>query len=388
MITHSITVAAPINIAFIKYWGKRVGGEELILPTNDSFSITLSTDPFRSLTTAVLSDKITEDSLLLNGEAVDVQANKRLANVLQIVRATSPADRAQLKVMVVSNNNFPTAAGMASSASGFCALATALSKIFQSTADVSILARIGSGSACRSVYGGFVKWNMGVQESGDDCKATQYVPNTHWPEMNVLCAVVKGIKKDVSSTKGMQLSVENSPLMPTRIDTIVPERMEAVSKAISEKDFETFATITMHDSDDLQHVCRTTEPPIVYPTQDSYALIRLVHAYNRAKGRKALAYTFDAGANCFMFTLEKDVPEVIATIRHHFPTDDELMKFHSPEFHSKAKEMELPSNLQQLIGDHPKKSLTYLLQSPVGPGPVVVDDAQALIDVNTLTVKQ
>ena len=388
MTTHSITVAAPINIAFIKYWGKRAGGEELILPTNDSFSITLATEPFRSLTTAVLSDKITEDSLLLNDEPVDVQANKRLANVLQIVRATSPADRAQLKVMLVSNNNFPTAAGMASSPSGFCALATALSKVFQSTADVSILARIGSGSACRSVYGGFVKWNKGVQENGDDCKATQFVAREHWPEMNVLCAVVKGMKKDVSSTKGMQLSVENSPLMPTRIESVVPERMEAVSKAIVERDFESFATITMHDSDDLQHVCRTTEPPIVYPTDDSYALIRLVHAYNREKQRKALAYTFDAGANCFMFTLEKDLPEVIAVIRHHFPTNDDLMKFHSPEFLSKSAEVKLPSNLQHLIGNYPKKSLTYLLQSPVGPGPVIMNETEALIDVETLTVKQ
>ena len=78
---HEITVYAPINIAFIKYWGKREGGEQLILPTNDSFSITLSTNMFRSKTSVVLSDKVEEDTLWLNGQKVDVQASPRLALV-------------------------------------------------------------------------------------------------------------------------------------------------------------------------------------------------------------------------------------------------------------------------------------------------------------------
>ena len=378
-----ITVAAPINIAFIKYWGKREGGEELILPTNDSFSITLSTEPFRSKTTVVLSDKLTEDELWLNGEKTDI-ANPRLQNVLGMVRATCPPQRAALKARIVSNNNFPTAAGMASSASGYCALACALVEVFQSTADRSLLSRIGSGSACRSAYGGFVKWLMGTKADGTDCIAQQYVPHSHWPEMNVLCAVVKGVKKDVSSTKGMQISLKTSPMMKPRTETIVPQRMEAVAEAIKNRDFESFVEITMLDSDDLQAVCRTSDPPIVYATEDSFAIIRLVHAYNAAKGKRVLAYTYDAGANAFLFTLDESLPEVVAMLLHHFPTPDDLCCFNRPDVLKAARGIELADNLKDLIGDYPKKELTYLLQSPVGSGPTVLDKSESLVDLETL----
>jgi diphosphomevalonate decarboxylase len=381
---HHVTVLAPINIAFIKYWGKREGGEELILPTNDSFSITLSTEPFRSKTTVVLSDKLTEDTLWLNGEKTNIM-NPRLQNVLQTVRQTCPPERAALKALIVSNNNFPTAAGMASSASGYCALSCALVEVFQSTADKSLLARIGSGSACRSAYGGFVKWLQGTQPDGSDCIAEQYAPHSHWPEMNVLCAVVKGEKKDVSSTAGMQVSLKTSPMMKTRIEEIVPQRMIAVSEAIKNRDFDSFAEITMLDSDDLQAVCRTSEPPIVYATEDSFAMIKLVHAFNKAKGKRVLAYTFDAGANCFMFTLESDLAEVIAMLLHHFPTSAERCCFNRPELLHKALEFNLDDSCKNLLGDFPKKELTYLLQSPVGSGPSVVTAAgEELIDLDTL----
>lgn len=103
-----VTVVAPINIAFIKYWGKREGGEHLILPTNDSFSITLSTEPFRSTTSVVLTSRVEHDILWLNGKMVEVAKNNRLVNVLATVRATCPLERAKLKAFVVSNNNFPT----------------------------------------------------------------------------------------------------------------------------------------------------------------------------------------------------------------------------------------------------------------------------------------
>lgn len=379
-----MTVAAPINIAFIKYWGKREGGEHLILPTNDSFSITLSTEPFRSKTTAVLDASLTEDELWLNGEKESVAGNPRLVHVLAAVRSTCPADRAKLKVRVVSNNNFPTAAGMASSASGYCALACALVKVFQSTADVSVLARVGSGSACRSVYGGFVKWLQGTNADGTDCIAEQFANAAHWPEMTVLCAVVKGHKKDVSSTKGMQLSLQTSPMMPARIRDVVPARMAAVSEAVRNRDFASFAAITMSDSDDLQAVCRTTTPTIVYATDDSFQIIKLVHAFNEAKGRKVLAYTFDAGANAFLFTLRPDVPEVVALVNHYFPTPDELCAFNDPSLLRASKAVTLAPNCTALLGDYPKRPLTYLLQSPVGDGPREMSDAESLINLSTL----
>jgi diphosphomevalonate decarboxylase len=379
----TVTLAAPINIAFIKYWGKREGGEQLVLPTNDSFSITLDTAPFRSKTTVVLSPAIAADELWLNGEKVDVESNSRLVNVLAAVRGSCPADKAALKALMVSENNFPTAAGMASSASGYCALACSLVKVFDATVDVSMLARIGSGSACRSVYGGYVKWHMGAEADGSDCIAKQFQPAAFWPEMNVLCAVVKGQMKDISSTKGMQLSLQTAPMMAARIATVVNERMAAVSEAVQAKDFERFAEIAMTDSDDLQEICRTTTPIIKYATDDSFAVIKLVHAYNKAKGKRALAYTFDAGANAFMFTLDENLVEVVATILHHFPTTGAELCFANTELAAQAAAFPLDGKYKDLI-DYEKKPLTFLLQTPVGSGPKVMDNAEALVDFATL----
>lgn len=381
MSENSITVVAPINIAFIKYWGKREGGETLILPTNDSFSITLSTKPFRSKTSVYLTDKLKGDELWLNGAKSDFASTPRLTNVLEAVRATCPPDRAALKAFIISENNFPTAAGMASSASGYCALAFALVNIFKSTADVSVLSRIGSGSACRSAYGGFVKWHMGSNADGSDCLAKQFVDHSYWPEMNVLCAVLKGAKKDISSTKGMQLSLQTSPMMKDRIEVIVPARMDEISEAVKARNFDKFAEITCIDSDDLQAVCATTTPVVKYATDDSFAFIKLVHAYNKAKGKRVLAYTYDAGANCFLFTLKETLAEVVAMILHHWPTADNLMAFHDEGLLAAAKAVVLPDNCKNLI-EHERKSLEYLLHSPVGEGPAVLDEADSLIDLS------
>lgn len=382
-----VTVTAPINIAFIKYWGKREGGEELILPTNDSFSITLSTDPFRSKTSVLLTDKIEKDILYLNGKEEDVSKSRRLTNVLQTVRASCPPELAKYKAFIVSNNNFPTAAGMASSASGYCALSAALVKAFQSTADVSVLARIGSGSACRSAYGGFVKWLKGAEADGSDCRAVQFVNEDYWPEMQVLCAVLKGAKKDVGSTEGMQLSLKTSPMMKDRIEKIVPARMEEISEAVKNRDFEKFAEITMLDSDDLQAVCATTVPKIQYATEDSYAVIRLVHAVNKVVGKRILAYTYDAGANAFLFCLKENLPLVVAVILEHFPTDPALFAFNSKTLAEEVKAVQLPDNLKNLLGDYPKKSLEFLLHSPVGNGTGSLGESESLIDVEKLAPK-
>ena len=382
-----VTVVAPINIAFIKYWGKRAGGETLILPTNDSFSITLSTKPFRSKTSVVLTDAIEHDELWLNSTKSDFESTPRLTNVLEMVRATAPPHLAKLKAFIVSENNFPTAAGMASSASGYCALSAALVRAFESSADVSVLARIGSGSACRSAYGGFVKWLMGKEADGSDCRAVQYVDNTYWPEMNVLCAVLKGEKKDISSTKGMQQSLQTSPMMQARIEEVVPRRMEEVSAAVTARDFDRFAEITMLDSDDLQQVCATTTPKIQYATEDSYAIIRLVHALNKAKGKRILAYTFDAGANAFMFTLRENLPEVLAVLLHHFPTPDAQLCFNDTSLIESYKKIDLAPELHALLGDYPRKPLELLLHSPVGEGVTEIAAAESLIESASLKPK-
>lgn len=373
-----VTVEAPINIAFIKYWGKREGGEKLILPTNDSFSITLSTKPFRSKTSVELRDNLEADELWLNGTKSDIEKTPRIQSVLACVRNNCPDELRHLKAYIVSENNFPTAAGMASSASGYCALSAALVKAYHATVDVSMLARLGSGSACRSAYGGFVIWNKGIRDDGVDCIATPYVDERYWPEMQVMCAILKGDTKDVSSTSGMQQSLKTSPMMKDRIEKVVPQRMKEISEAITVRNFEQFATITMADSDDLQEVCRTTEPRIQYATDDSYAMIRLIRAYNAKKGRNTMAYTYDAGANCFMFTLKKDLPEVVAMLVSHFPTAWEKFAFHDAALLEECKSFKLSDDLKDLI-EYPRKSFEMLLQSPVGSGVVYLDPSESLI---------
>ena len=393
-IASEITVFAPINIAFIKYWGKREGGEALILPTNDSFSITLSTNMFRSKTSVVLTDAVAEDKLWLNGEEVDVKGTSRLVNVFAMVRATSPPEKAKLRAVIVSNNNFPTAAGMASSASGYCALACALVKVFESKADASVLARIGSGSACRSVYGGFVKWLMGARPDGSDCVAVQYKPAEFWPQMNVLCAVVKGEKKDVSSTAGMQLSLKTSPLMQPRVEAIVPARMAEIVKTIDARDFAAWAAITMADSDDLQEVCRTTVPKIQYATPQSYSIIKMVRALNAAVGKTVLAYTFDAGANAFLFCLDESLVQVVAVLTAHFPVEKEDQMFlERPGLLAEIKAYaasEAMAPLRSLLPAEAERGpLTCLLQSPVGSGPsAVFGEGESLVDFESLSPKK
>lgn len=373
-----VTVEAPINIAFIKYWGKRDGGETLILPTNDSFSITLSNTPFRSKTSVVLRSDLAEDELWLNSEKSDISSTPRIQSVLARIRESCPIELRGLKAYIVSENNFPTAAGMASSASGYCALSAALVEAYRSNIDVSMLARLGSGSACRSAYGGFVVWHKGEKPNGEDCIARQFVDESYWPEMQVMCAVLKGDKKDVSSSSGMQQSLKTSPLMAERIATVVPQRMKAVSEAIMARDFETFASITMADSDDLQEVCRTTIPKIQYATDDSYAMIRLIKAFNAKKKRNVLAYTFDAGANCFMFTLRMDLPEVVAMLRAHFPTADDHLFFNDEALLVQCQSATVADDYQNLI-DYPKKSFEMLLQSPVGSGVRSLPESASLI---------
>lgn len=372
-----VTVLAPINIAFIKYWGKREGGEKLILPTNDSFSITLGTSPFRSKTSVVLRSA-SEDEVWLNGKKVDIAATPRIQSVLQKIREACSDELKSSKVYVVSENNFPTAAGMASSASGYCAFAAALVKAFNVPIDISYLARIGSGSACRSAHGGFVKWNMGEKDDGSDCIATQFVDETYWPEMQVMCAVLKASQKDVSSTAGMQDSLRTSPMMAERISSVVPHRMAAVSAAIEAKDFHQFASIAMADSDDLQEICRTTTPKIQYATEDSYAMIRLIRAFNQKKGKNVVGYTYDAGANCFMFTLKQNLPEVVAMLMAHFPTDFERFHFADPELLQLCKTTQIANEFTALI-EHPKVSFEMLLQSPVGSGITYLDESESLI---------
>ena len=237
------------------------------------------------------------------------------------------------KVHIASYNNFPTAAGLASSASGFAALVASLAHLYVLTVSpsvLSIIARQGSGSACRSLFGGFVAWQKGESPTGEDSLAIQVAPESHWPTMHALICVVSDDKKGTSSTSGMQRTVETSPLLQHRINHVVPERMQKMTQAILDKDFDTFSKITMADSNQFHAVALDTEPPIFYMNDVSRTIIALIVEYNRLSvasggGYKA-AYTYDAGPNAVIYALEENIKEILQLIVSYFPQKDGSFK--------------------------------------------------------------
>ena len=189
------TAVAPSNIAFIKYWGKK--DELLRLPENGSISMNLSN--LLTTTTVEFSEQYSHDSLLING-VQELHEEKRAVQHLDRIRKLAGTS---LKAKVVSVNNFPSSTGLSSSASGFAALTVAAADaagLDLSEKEQSILARQGSGSACRSIPSGFTEWLDG--NTSDDSYAVQVYPPDYWDIIDIVAIVNTG-KKDISTSIGM-----------------------------------------------------------------------------------------------------------------------------------------------------------------------------------------
>ena len=162
----------------------------------------------------------------------------------------SKEDWANMPVQIASYNTFPTAAGLASSAAGYAALVASLVELFGAKEsyphEFTAIARQGSGSACRSLYGGFVAWRAGSEDhQWKNSIAEQVADEAHWKEMRAIILVVSDAKKETSSTAGMSTSVATSELLQFRAQALVSKRMESIQNAIVSKDFDTFGKITM-----------------------------------------------------------------------------------------------------------------------------------------------
>jgi diphosphomevalonate decarboxylase len=327
----------------------------------------------KTQTTVFSSETLTEDEIYLNDKREDIM-NPRLQTVLAEVRRRATNGNEHHKVRIVSKNNFPTAAGLASSASGYCCLVFALAQLYGVEGDVSSIARVGSGSACRSMFGGFVKWDMGTRADGSDSMAVQVAPETHWPEMEVLILVVNDNRKETSSTEGMQQTANTCDMMEYRVKQIVPRRMVQMEQAILNRDYETFADITMRDSDDFHAVCAATQPPIYYMNDISRRVVRVIHEYNMLSGHKKCAYTFDAGPNACLYLPRANVVEVLALIQTHFPPSDVSGYFRGDQnVLQEAIQYRLPPHLQRLQkSDATNDALKYIIHTKIGPGPQVL----------------
>ncbi|KAF2662302.1 Diphosphomevalonate decarboxylase [Lophiostoma macrostomum CBS 122681] len=382
------STTAPVNIAVIKYWGKR--DPKLNLPTNSSLSVTLSQSDLRTHTTASCSPSYpSEDALLLNGQAQDVSGARTQAcfRELRALRQTLEASDSSLPKLasyplrIVSENNFPTAAGLASSAAGFAALVRAIANLYElpsSPTDLSRIARQGSGSACRSLFGGYVGWEQGAATDGSDSVAFQVAPASYWPSMRALILVVSAAKKGVSSTTGMQTTVATSSLFPSRASETVPRRMAEMQKAIQEKDFETFGKVTMMDSNSFHATCLDTYPPIFYLNDVSRAAIKVVEVINEAAGRIVAAYTFDAGPNAVVYYLEENEKLVAGLFKAALGDKDGWKGARGDKVESNADALQKAEKDAGVAVGLLQEGVSRVILTGVGDGPVKTEES--LID--------
>ena len=278
-------VAHP-NIAFIKYWGNRNG--KLRLPANGSLSMNLGS--LYTKTTVAFRDELRSDVLTVNGTEISGPALERVSAFMDEVRRLAPeAGYAE----IISRNNFPMGAGIASSASAFAALALAASTaagLNLKENECSRLARMGSGSACRSVPDGFCEWLYG--SGNEDSYSVSVMPADHW-QLTDLIAVVSGEHKKVGSSAGHGMA-DTSPFQTERVRT-APDRVKKCREAILSKDFDTLAEVSELDMTMMHAVMMTQDPPLFYWEPVSLSLIKLVREW-REEGLPCFA-TLDAGPN-------------------------------------------------------------------------------------------
>ncbi|APC46888.1 diphosphomevalonate decarboxylase [Virgibacillus halodenitrificans] len=303
------TAKAHTNIALIKYWGKR--NEEIILPTNNSLSLTL--DGFYTETTVALHEDYTEDHFILDGQPVVGEQYKRVTTFLDLIRKLAGKN---IYADVRSINNVPTAAGFASSASGFAALAAAGTKamgIHLSEQELSRLTRQGSGSACRSIYGGFAEWRMGKENDGSDSYAVPIAPVEHW-DLRVAAVILSSTMKKVSSREGMKRTVESSPFFDGWVNSI-PKDLEEIKEGIKARDMEKVGSIAEANCLRMHATTLGANPPFTYWHDTTLTVMQTVKQL-REQGVPAY-FTIDAGPNVKVLYLpenEKTVEKVLREI--------------------------------------------------------------------------
>jgi diphosphomevalonate decarboxylase len=256
-----------------------------------------------TVTTVEFSPSLREDEVSIGGEAQSGTARDRVSAHLDHLRT-----RAGLtwRAHVESRNNFPSGAGIASSASAFAALTLAgagAAGLSLPEAELSALARLGSGSAARSIPGGFVEWPTGATHA--ESFAFSIAPPEHWALMDVV-AVVSQKHKSIGSTGGHALAL-TSPLQAARLAS-APERLARCRDALLARDFSKLAEVVEADSNLMHAVMMTSTPPLFYWEPITLAIMKSVRQW-RADGL-AVCYTVDAGANVHCLCLAEAAPEV------------------------------------------------------------------------------
>jgi len=279
---------APSNIALCKYWGKR--DSELNLPVNASLSVSLDQLGSRTRVEPIEADS---DDVWLNGvrQAADSRFARRVSAFIDLFRSRHP----ELAFRVDTGNNIPTAAGLASSASGFAALTKAMNDAFGlglSSTEQSVVARLGSGSACRSLFDGFVEWRMGVRADGLDSHGVAL--EQRWPGLCIGLLKVDESEKSVDSRAGMQRTKETAHLYQSWPLQAAAD-MSKLQQAIETRDFALLGSVAEQNALSMHATMIASWPPLLYWQPDSVAAMQKVWRL-RAEGL-ALYFTMDAGPN-------------------------------------------------------------------------------------------
>lgn len=300
------TAIAHTNIALVKYWGKK--DQQLIIPQTDSLSLTL--DEFYTKTTVRFDPQLPQDQVKVDGQELGRAAAKKVTHLLDLVRQRSGQSAF---AVVDSTNHVPTAAGLASSASAFAALAGAASTaagLKLSRRDLSRLARRGSGSATRSIYGGLVEWRKGTDDASSF--ARPIMEEVDFP-IEMLAVLVNTNKKKVSSRSGMQSSVATSPYYPAWQE-IVAKDMVAMKQAITAKDIDQIGHLAEENALRMHALTLSADPGFTYFDAETLTMMRAVKDL-RSEGINCY-YTMDAGPNVKVIYDRVHREKIIARLSH------------------------------------------------------------------------
>lgn len=296
---------ANTNIALVKYWGKR--DLALNLPAVGSLSLTL--DGLTTRTEVRFDPSLDADRLVLNDAPQSGEPVRRISKFLDLIRARAGTTA---RAQVTSANNFPTAAGLASSASAFAALAVAgahAAGLKLSARELSVLARRGSGSACRSIFGGFVEWKRGEQADGEDSCGEPLSEGggaEAWG-VRLVVAVTTEQAKATLSTDGMKHTAETSPYYGQWVAMSEADLAEA-RRAIASRDLEALGVVTERSCLSFHASALAARPAVVYfsgATIDGYHAVQAM----RKAGVPAW-FTCDAGPHIKALTLAAHADEV------------------------------------------------------------------------------
>lgn len=304
----SATARACANIALVKYWGKR--DAQLNLPAAGSLSLTLGA--LVTETTVAFDPALAADELVLDGAIARPTEVARISSFLDLIRAEA---KLTTRARVTSANQFPTASGLASSASGFAALAVAASTAAGLTASpraLSILARRGSGSAARSLYGGFVRMHAGHAADGSDAFAEPITSRLLDRVRMVIAVVGGGAPKSHGSRDAMDHTARTSPLYQAWID-LVPNDLAAAEGALAAGDLAALGAITEANALAMHASAIAARPAVIYWQPTTLALLAEVRAL-RDRGLAAWA-TMDAGPHVKVLTSIDHAEAVAAALR-------------------------------------------------------------------------